>query len=508
MAPAVVPLAVVEVHEPKAFGFEPQGSNRIGPLTHRGGNLCFHSRARRVGFGHAFQIGRKTLDTADRVRGDGFDLGEQAARFIQREDAARRLLRFHSGIILGTRAAPGLPSNCVRTIVLLLLLGVATGADAQSLPSEPITLGGGRVVVGGEFTATIAPEDPGFFNYTDYEYSAIRNLRLGVTAEVRAHPRLQFLGEIRLDRGDAFEAYGMYARIRPWLSRRIDIQIGRIPPTFGAFGRGAYGSSNMLIGYPLAYQYLTSLRTDALPATTAELLRMRGRGWLVTYGLGNTTPAPGLPLVNAIHWDTGVQVHGVSGVVEWTGALTTGSLSNPRVRDDNGGRQLAGRAVVHATPGLALGISAARGAFMNRALQPFLTEGAQVDDAIQRAIGVDAEYSAGRFIGRGEVLWSQWMLPTSLAGGPLRASSVLAEARYRLIPGVHVAARVERLGFSDVRSGDVREVWDAPVKRFEVGAGWSIQRNVMLKASWQRNLRDAGRIRHDSFGIAQIAYWF
>ena len=64
------------------------------------------------------------------------------------------------------------------------------------------------------------------------------------------------------------------------------------------------------------------------------------------------------------------------------------------------------------------------------------------------------------------------------------------------------------LGFSDVQSDGVRETWDAPVKRFEVGAGWSIQRNVMLKVSWQRNLRDGGRVRHDSFGAAQIVYWF
>ncbi len=95
----------------------------------------------------------------------------------------------------------------MRTIVLIILLGAATGAHAQSLPSEPIAFASGRVVLGGEFAATIAPEDPGFFNYTDYEYSALRNLRLGLTAEVRAHPRLQFLGEIRLDRGHAFEAY-------------------------------------------------------------------------------------------------------------------------------------------------------------------------------------------------------------------------------------------------------------------------------------------------------------
>ena len=53
-----------------------------------------------------------------------------------------------------------------------------------------------------------------------------------------------------------------------------------MPPTFGAFARRTYATDNPLIGYPLAYQYLTSLRPDALPANADELLRMRGRGWL------------------------------------------------------------------------------------------------------------------------------------------------------------------------------------------------------------------------------------
>ena len=387
------------------------------------------------------------------------------------------------------------------------MLGVAASAAAQSLPSEPITLAGGRIVIGGEVTATIAPEDPGFFNYTDYEYSALRNLRLGVVAEVRAHERVQFLSEIRVERGNAFEPYGLYARIRPWLSRRIDVQVGRVPPTFGAFGRGAYASSNLLIGYPLAYQYLTTLRTDALPSSPDELLRMQGRGWRVGYSVGNQYVGPGLPVVNGFHWDTGVQVHGVHGALEWTGALTTGSLSNPRIKDDNGGRQVAGRVVLHATPGLAIGASAALGAFMSRTLQPALTGGAKVDDALQRGLGLDAEYSIGRFVGRGELLWARWTLPMPFTGGPLKATSVFGEARYRVLPGVHVAARAEHLGFSQI-TGSRRDHWDAPVKRFEVGAGWSMLRNVMIKASWQRNLRDAGRVQHDSFGAAQIVYWF
>ena len=65
------------------------------------------------------------------------------------------------------------------------------------------------------------------------------------------------------------------------------MQIGRIPPTFGAFTRRAYSRDNPLIGYPLAYQYLTSLRADAVPASADELLRMRGRGWLTEFSIGN-----------------------------------------------------------------------------------------------------------------------------------------------------------------------------------------------------------------------------
>jgi hypothetical protein len=396
----------------------------------------------------------------------------------------------------------------VRTLVLFVSLVIAATAHAQGLPAEPISLVGGRVVIGGEFTATIGPEDPGFFNYTDYEYSALRNLRLGVTTEVRAHPRLQFLSEIRIDRGDPFEALSLYARIRPWLSRRIDLQIGRVPPTFGAFGRGGYSSENIVIGYPLGYQYLTSIRTDAMPATVPELWRMRGRGWLANYSVGNPTPDTGLPLVNAFRWDTGIQVHGVNGPMEWTGSVTTGSLSNPRIDDHNDGVQVAGRVVAHATPGLMFGFSASRGTYMDRALQSSLAPGADIDDAIQRGLGVDAEYSKGRLLTRGEVLWSEWTLPAPFPGGPLRAASFRGEARYRFFPGVHIAGRAEQLTFSNVTAESVTQRWEAPVTRFEIGAGWLVVRNVMLKASWQRNVRDAGRVRHDSLGAAQIVYWF
>jgi hypothetical protein len=394
-------------------------------------------------------------------------------------------------------------------VALALAPAAATVGYAQGLPTEPVSLGDGRLVMGAEVTATIANSDPGYFNYIDDEYSMVRNVRVGLTAEVRAARRLQFLGELRMDYGH-LHPFALYARIRPWPERRFDIQAGRIPPTFGAFGRSSYGT-NLLIGSPLAYQYLTSLRPDSLPAVADDLIRMRARGWLSTFPLGNHDEHSGLPLVNNVRWDTGVQIHGVNGLVEWTGALTTGSLSNPRVDDDNDGRQVAGRVVVRPTAALAIGASGARGAFVSRSVESALAPGRRARDGVQQALGVDAEYSAGHFLARSEVIWSQWTLPVALAADhntALTATSYLAEARYRLLPGMHVAGRIERLGFNRLRTATVTESWDAPVRRFELGVGYSVIRNVMVKASWQRNFRDGGRIRHEALGALQLVYWF
>jgi hypothetical protein len=386
-----------------------------------------------------------------------------------------------------------------------------TLAGAQGLPTEPLSIADGRVVVGAEVNATFAGGDPGFFNYTDYEYSALRNLRFSVSAEARVSQRFQVLGEIRVDHGNVFEPFALYARIRPWAARRLDIQVGRIPPTFGLYGRGTYGTANLLIGTPLAYQYLTSLRPDALPRVNDDLIRMRGRGWLSNFPVGNLAADRGLPLVNSYRWDTGVQVHGVNGMLEWTGGVTTGSLSNPRVDDDNDGKQVAGRGVVRPMPALALGGSFARGAFLSDSLEGSLPEGRAVTDAVQQAVGVDAEYSQGRFLGRGEVIWAHWSLPSTAQSSDdtrLEATSVLAEARYRILPGVHLAARGERLGFGRIPTATGLLAWEAPVRRFEIGAGYAVVRNVIVKASWQRNLRDGGRVRRDTLGALQIIYWF
>ena len=195
----------------------------------------------------------------------------------------------------------------------------AATVHAQTLPSEPIALAGGRITVGGDVSAGFGSDDPGFFDYTDYAHSALRLLRIDVSAAVKAGPHFTVLGEVRTENLGGMKPYALFLRIRPWTARDFDLQVGRVPPTFGGFIRHTYANDNPLIGYPLAYQYLTTIRPDALPATSDELLRKRSLGWEVGYSVGDATRQAGVPLVTAFRWDTGVQAHATIGIVSATG---------------------------------------------------------------------------------------------------------------------------------------------------------------------------------------------
>ena len=412
--------------------------------------------------------------------------------------------------------------RALTATAVLATLAVAGRASAQTLPSEPLTVGD-WLAIGGDFSGTFScadapPEnggacgdDAGFFNYTDYERSAVRMFRVDLAASVKATERVSILGELRSENVAAPLPYALYVRVRPWLAHEFDIQVGRVPPTFGSFSRRTYASDNPLIGYPLAYQYLTSLRPDSLPRDADELLRMRGRGWLSTFSVGNSYAEHGMPLVSALRWDTGVQAHGRRGAVTAAAAITTGTLGNPLVRDDNGGKQVAGRVLVEPTVGLKVGVSGARGQFIGDEAAQASGRDGDGGQFTQSAWGADVEYSRGHYLVRFEGILSRWRVPLSDPPGrelSLGARSTSIEGRYKLWPGLYVAARLDDLDFTTVATPTRRDAWDAPVRRIEFGGGYSLQRNLLAKVAFQRNTRAGGRVPAINLGAAQIVYWF
>ena len=373
-----------------------------------------------------------------------------------------------------------------------------------------MALAGGRLLLAGDASATYGSDDPGWFTYTDYETSALRRIRAGLTIEVRASRRLAFLTEIRAETGTGVRPYAWFVRLTPFDSGLVDIQAGRIPPVFGTYARRSYPQDNPLIGDPLGYQYLTSLRPDAVPATADDLLRMRGRGWRVSYPVGDPYRGTGVPMIAAGRWDTGIQVRVGRPTLEGAVALTVGSLSYPLVKNDNGGGQVAGHLGWRPVPAFAVGVSAARGAFISdvvRAARPDIPD----RPYDQQAVGIDAETSWGRWLLRGEFVASSWTLPAldePRIIDPLGSRAWYLETKVRLRPGLYVAARGDRMTFSAIRGSAGFSTWDANVSRVELGVGYTIRRGLLVKASVMDNWRDGGGVRRSRLAAVQALFWF
>ncbi len=226
----------------------------------------------------------------------------------------------------------------------------AGGAAAQVIPSEPVTFGAGRVVIGGDAAVAVAPEDNGFFNYSDYEQTTLRQVRLGMTALVRLSDRVSLLGELRSENFEYVKPFAIYARIRP------------LPDTADRYSDRAHPADvrQLLITANLRPRQSADRLSARLSVPDVVARRQRacrrsrsccgcaGADGLSNFSVGNPLPDRGVPLVSAFTWDTGVQVSAGWNVLTTTVAVTNGTASNPRVSDDNPGKQVAVRAT--ATP--------------------------------------------------------------------------------------------------------------------------------------------------------------
>jgi hypothetical protein len=414
-------------------------------------------------------------------------------------------------------------------------------AHADFLPSRPISLWNDRLVVSSEITFTAGSRDDGYFNALDYSHDAFNLLTMSVSAEMRAHDRVSVLGEIVDEVGlrsrqfgpsdrNVLRPYALYLRVQPFESKRFFVQAGRVPPVFGAFVREVYGSGNPLIGLPLAYQYPTVVRPDVVPPSVSELAANRGEGWYVRYPRASFDGHQGVPMLSARRWDTGVQARWEQGLLEVAVAVTNGSLSKPLTIDDNDGKQFSARLGFKPLAALSLGVSAARGEFVADEARQALIPAEQSQRYRQDAFGVDAEVSHGYFVLRGEVIGTRWSTPFA-SGEPeqeLAAWTGWLEGRIKLSPRWTVAARGERLQFSELAgwtpggavdggsssdhpyggAAPPGETWDAPVTRGEAGVNYRLLRNVRLKAAYQYDWRDGGRVRREGHAAVQVAYWF
>jgi len=329
--------------------------------------------------------------------------------------------------------------------------------------------------------------------------------------QARVNERLTVFGEIQTVRGFNLNLYALSAVYRATSNEVAQIEAGKFLAPFGNFLARRYASENPLIDYPLTYNYRTALSPFLLPRTNAALLAARGQGHQLHYAhpanaLGKRraiqktvdhipTPNWGLKVVSREVYLTGAQWFGsIRRTVSYAIAVSNGALSNPVDVNDGNGVQFSARLRVTPITGFDAGVSFSSAPYLNKsAVQEELKRaGMRAENFRQAVFSADLAFSRGQVVLFAEILHNRWATPFLVE--PLDLWGSYLEAKYTLHPRVFVAGRWSRLKFSQITdSGDLdgdgrlSESWDYDVNQVELGLGYRVNRNAMIKATYEFN---------------------
>lgn len=277
-------------------------------------------------------------------------------------------------------------------------------------------------------------------------------------------------GDIRLDE--------VMLRWRACDDQRLNFQIGRFPTAFGAWqaGHGFFDDAFLLA--PLPYSQVIGVQTRDPAAVTPAAIAARATGG-----------APPVSTLDKNNWasmvwgpsyGTGASVFGATGRFDYAAEIKNSALSShPDSWEDNGFDHPAVTARVGYRPDAAwaIGLSASRG--------PWLEEdapGVDRGDLHQTALGLDARWAHRDLVVTGELVLSEFETP---AAGDLQAASWFLGVRWKTSPGVWLAARFGQLLANEADGPAGSEVpWQPDVWRAELGAGWRLSPDVLLKAGY------------------------
>ena len=351
----------------------------------------------------------------------------------------------------------------------------------------PLSMAGGRVVIGTDVSvATSTTND-------DVRLVQLHRLRTQHDADVapgrdrrlRVNDHMSFLAETaQRERRHASGRTRCMCGCGRGSDARSTSRPGRIPPTFGAFSRRAYANGNPLIGYPLAYQYLTSLRPDAVPRQRRRVVaHARARMAAELSELGRSD-----------HRHRHAADHRIS-----MGHRRRRCASVPRVSQRQRRRSPTAPCPIRApTTTTAASRSPARlqwragrrlGARRVRGARP-LSGGpawrgiawAAPHRRTSRRSGSTRNISRDHWLVRGEGIWNRWQMPT--IARPLDATSAI---RRRHVQGVarlssRRAGSIISASAADVAVARQTRTWDAPVTRAgKRASAYYVRRNLLAQ---------------------------
>jgi hypothetical protein len=230
-------------------------------------------------------------------------------------------------------------------------------------------------------------------------------------------------------------------------------------------------------------------RVELHPALTVE----GGRLILPVGGFSGRRFADRNPLIGApdtypSQYPWGVQLSGLAGPIDYRAALVDLPVINERYLPEPGKRLRPAVAVgLRIGPDLRLGVSGTVGPYLGPSTDGAMPAGRDREDFHETILGAEARYSRGHLEAWGELLWTSYEVPT--LANDLTGLGAYVEVRATLTPRFFIAGRFERNRYAFVLPigpttwvGTARTVLDG-----EVGVGYRLGRDILLKASYRRD---------------------
>ena len=328
-------------------------------------------------------------------------------------------------------------------------------------------------------------------------------LRLFLDADV--NEKVDIFGQVVLRDGATPYVDGAYVLFTPFAGYDAHLMAGKIPWPIGTYGPRTYSNKNPLIATPLMYQYHTTLLWWEMPPNADALIATAGTGQYDIDYFGFPM-GMGMPVVDDSYWDVGIIATGSEGPVEYSMGVTAGTPGwGSTVKDENSGKTIMGRIGLAPTPGLRFGISGALGPYLVEGLNEQLAPGQDVTEFYQTLGMVDFAFATGHLELVAEGAWNTWQTPTV---GDLDVTTGYVEMKYSLPFGAFAAGRIDGMRFSEIEdSNGVSHSWDSNVARWEIGAGYRVDKNILTKLVYQHTNLEGHDIKPSLFAAqASISF--
>jgi len=266
----------------------------------------------------------------------------------------------------------------------------------------------------------------------------------------------------------------------------ISIQLGKFPGVIGNFIPRHDGPNDNFLRYPIVYDHPTDLGWRKPQKSNAGLIAKRDQQheW-----------DRGMPVIWGAYYATGGAMFGSWEFLNWRfAAMNTAPGDWPEgwalSWDDHEDKfNYMGRLGVVPLFGLEVGLNVSRGPYLDKDAEAKLG-GKDRDEFHQILYGIDATYSMGDLDLYFEAYQSEWQAHN--IQGDLKTWAWYVEGKYTFVPGFYGALRFGREAFSSIRDSDgERKTWDRDVDRLEIGAGYWLKKNLLLRCEVERNWTEA-----------------